>query len=76
MDEIWREWGRNIEAGMVVVGIKSHRELAERIGVRQQSVTRWINGQNAPRDRHKVLVARVLQQEVARLFPLNRGVAA
>lgn len=61
---------------MASVGIKTHRELGERIGVRQQSVTRWINGQCAPRDRHKVLIARELHQDVARLFPLNRGVAA
>lgn len=74
MEEVLRQWGRNIKAGRKVLGMTQH-ELADAVGVRPASVCRWEAGSVAITDAHKVKVATVLHQDVSQLFPLMRVAA-
>lgn len=76
MHETYRLWAANIRAGRQALGLKQY-ELADLVGVRPASVCRWEDGQNPtpPNDTHKVKLATVLHQDVARLFPLTRAAA-
>lgn len=74
MDELYRQWGRNIEYGRKVLDL-SQDALAELCEVTQQTVSKWEAGVISPRDHHKVRLATALRQDVRQLFPLNRVVA-
>lgn len=65
-------WGNNIRSHRKALK-KSQLELAEELGLKQQSVSYWEKGLTAPRDDHKLAVARALQTEVAYLFPLREA---
>lgn len=70
-----KQWGENIERGRKALGL-TQVQLAEAVGVTQQTVSSWETGDSAPRDRLKVRLADVLRQEVRSLFPLTRSVVA
>lgn len=74
-DEFLREWGNNIERGRKLLGL-TQAALALLVGVQQHTVARWENGQRTPSDRHKVLIATALHQDVRQIFPLTRPVAS
>lgn len=71
MEEVHREWGRNIRSGRSVLGL-SQKQFGELLGVDQSTIARWERGDMAPRDRHKVKIAETLRQDVRQLFPLMR----
>lgn len=75
VDELLRQWGSNIKRGRKLLNL-TQSALAERVGVEQPTVARWEAGRRAPSDRHKVLVATELHQDVHQLFPLVRAVVA
>ena len=70
MEEVRRQWGRNIRAGRKLVGLSSQAALATVVGVTQGTVARWESGIVTPSDHHKAVLAGVLHQEVRQLFPL------
>lgn len=70
MEEAKRQWGRNIQLGRKLVGLKTQAALADVLGVSQGTVARWEAGFVAPTDAHKSALAAVLHQEVRQLFPL------
>ena len=74
MEEVWRLWGANIRRGRENLHL-TQEQLAERLGVRQGTLSRWEGGRRGLRDRDKVRLAEVLDQDVAQLFPLTRRVA-
>lgn len=75
MEEVLREWGRNIKAGREALGLKQY-ELARLLDVSQASLCRWETGQNCPTDAHKLRIATALHQDVRQLFPLMRASVA
>lgn len=73
-DELRRDYGRNIRAGRVGLGMRQE-DLAQILRVRQSTVCRWESGDVVPRDAMKVRLAQVLHQDVRQLFPLTRSAA-
>lgn len=71
---MYRIWGQNMALGRKAIGA-TQQALAEAVGVTQATVARWEAGAMAPRDHHKVSIARYLRQDVRQLFPLARGAA-
>lgn len=67
-----RLWGANIKTFRQIRGM-TQRQLAEAVGVRTPSVSRWEHGHVAPRDTHKVAIATALECDVRVLFPLIRN---
>lgn len=65
-----RLWGSNIRIGRKALKL-TQKQLAELLGVEQQSVSYWESGISAPRDDKKIEIAKVLQQDVNALFPLQ-----
>lgn len=71
MEELHRIWGKNIERQRLALKL-SQTQLAELVGVRQQTVSSWEAGENAPRDLHKIKLAEVLHRDVSEIFPIMR----
>jgi transcriptional regulator with XRE-family HTH domain len=69
MDETYRLWAANIRFGRRALKL-TQLSLARACGVSQQTVAKWESADAAPRDEHKVLIARALHQDVRQLFPL------
>lgn len=69
MNERLRQWGINIRTARNIQGI-TQKDLAELVGVRQASISRWETGAVGPSDDDKVALAKVLRQDVRMLFPL------
>jgi transcriptional regulator with XRE-family HTH domain len=77
MDELHRQWGRNIALLMKLQGFRTHKEFADALTaidpsrpVDRSTVTRWIRGDRAPSDRRKLQIARALKTEIRTLFPM------
>lgn len=75
MRETYRLWGENIADARRAVGFETQLSFAEALEVRQSTVARWESGEMAPRDHHKVEIARLTHQDVRQLFPLTRSAA-
>jgi transcriptional regulator with XRE-family HTH domain len=69
-----RGWGTNIKAARKARRW-SQKRLAEACGVEQSSVSRWERGAAVPSEGHKIVIARSLEVEARRLFPLDDRVA-
>ena len=67
-DPLYDEWGARIREARLACGF-DQTELAERLGVGQQLVSRWELGQLAPRDRLRPRLAAVVGRDVQDLFP-------
>lgn len=74
VDETLRLWGENVKRSRKLLAM-TQAALAALVGVKQATVARWEAGKRAPSDRHKVLLATALHQDVRQLFPLTRSAA-
>lgn len=74
MNELLRQWGFNVKAGREALQMTQY-DLAEAVGVRTASVSRWESGKVGPKDAHKLAIATALHQDVRQLFPLVRVAA-
>jgi len=70
VNEVRKQWGRNIRNARGPAGFKTQEDLARAMGVTQGTVARWESGDTVPTDEHKAALASVLHQEVRQLFPL------
>lgn len=68
-------WGENVAARRQMLRL-SQGQLAELIGVEQQTVSKWENGETTPREARKLEIARALGTSVAALFAYPDGLAA
>lgn len=75
MEETLRRWGANIREAREAQSLKLS-DLAAAVGVSVPTASRWEAGLRAPRDTHKLRIARALNADVAVLFPLDDGAAA
>lgn len=71
-DEVAREWGRNIREQRVARGW-SQRELANRVGVTPQSVSKWEKGLSAPSRTHQSRIAGAFELSGRLLFPISQA---
>lgn len=69
VNERLRQWGGNIRLARSIQGM-TQKQLADAIGVTQATVSRWEKGHVGPPDPDKIVLARVLKQDVRMLFPL------
>lgn len=74
MDEVLRQWGKNIETFRIARNL-SQGDLADALDVTQATVSRWESGLLEPRRAKKAKLAHVLGTDVAILFPLIGAVA-
>ena len=75
MEELYRQWGRNIALVRQALGLTQEEFGAQLTPpVRQGTVAKWEAGR-APRDHHKVAIANLAQQDVRFIFPLTRSAA-
>lgn len=70
MDKAKRIWGRNIRITREELQL-SQIDLAALLNVTQPTVSRWELGLTAPKDVHRVALAKVLEQEIGVLFPMG-----
>lgn len=73
--ELCRTWGRNIYLRRKQKQL-SQRQLGDKVGVKDATVSRWESGLLVPRDDHKISIAEALEMDVRMLFPLVRTHAA
>lgn len=75
-DPVAVEWGRNIHEQRAARDW-SQRDLADKIGVTPQAVSKWEKGQTAPSRRNQARLAGAFGLSVRLLFPISsEGVAA
>jgi transcriptional regulator with XRE-family HTH domain len=75
--ELHRTWGRRIRQARLAAGL-DQAELARRLGVGQQLISRWECGYFAPRDHLRPVVASELGCAVEDLFtyePVDKAAA-
>lgn len=72
MKELRRHWGQNVAAQRKLLFL-TQRELAEKVGVTQQSISSIERGEHAPSDALKVRLVQHLEEPGAVLFPLELG---
>ena len=70
--ELHRQWGQAIKVAREANGW-TQMALADRLGVRPSTVSRWEAGVFAPSDSNKLRVAGCLGVDVRALFPLVIG---
>lgn len=69
VESLHRRWGRNIARARRALGM-SQVDLAQRVGVCQQALSKWEGGVHAPNDRNRVALAAALGRGPYDLFPL------
>ncbi len=69
-----QHWGAAIADRRRHVGL-TQATLAGLLGVEQQTVSKWENGETTPREANKVAIARCLGSDVATLFAYPEGLA-
>jgi putative transcriptional regulator len=72
VDELRRHWGQNVAAQRKLLFL-TQRELAEKVGVTQQSISSIERGEHAPSDALKVRLVQHLEEPGAVLFPFELG---
>jgi ribosome-binding protein aMBF1 (putative translation factor) len=66
--QIYRTWGERIRSRRLELGL-SQFEVAERIHMTQNALSRWESAIAAPTDKDKLALALALETEVVDLFP-------
>jgi transcriptional regulator with XRE-family HTH domain len=78
LTQLLSDWGASLRRTRRHANL-TQVELAALLGVSQQRISAWESGLAAPRDEHRVHLARILHTTVAQLFPYpddNDGEAA
>lgn len=70
MHHVSLSWGPRLKAARMAAGL-SQATVAQECGVHQQQVSKWERGVAAPRDRSRILLAKLLGSRVADLFPYD-----
>lgn len=63
-------WGERLQAARIAAGY-TQAGLAEAVGVTQQAISNWEKGKGSPKDKHRVLLARILHVTAQHLFPYD-----
>ncbi len=69
MEHLYRTWGSGIAKRRAELGL-TQQQLAERVEVEQQAVSKWELGLTAPRNDIKLRLAAVFGVDANELFPL------
>lgn len=64
---VWKRWGKRVRDARTTAGL-TQEQLAERVHVRQSTVSKWEMGDHAPGDEEKMRLAEALDCSLDALF--------